>query len=182
MSSPKIFTIKESLSELKKIQKRSNSMIGKRVHSLLIFKQNELHGISKREVAQIIGVNHNSIQTWRNLYINGGIELLIKHSKIGFKPSVITPEEEQALREQMFNPENGFVGYTELLNWFNEKFGKQTNYSTFKGFVYRKFKTKIKTARKIHVKKDQDKVEDFKKTSVKSAKTSIPKKDVNSKQ
>ncbi len=163
MSSPKIFTIKESLSELKKIQKKSNPMIAKRVHALLVFKENELNGISKREVAQAIGVNHNSIQSWRDLYINGGIELLTRHSKKGYKPSVITLEEEQALREQMFNPENGFVGYVELLAWFDEKFGKQTNYSTFKGYVYRKFKAKIKTARKIHVKKDQIKVEDFKK-------------------
>jgi transposase len=182
MSLPKTFTIKESLSELKKIQKKSNSMIGKRVHALLVFKQNELNGISKREVAQAIGVNHNSIQTWRDLYINGGIELLTKHSKKGYKPSVITLEEEQALREQMFNPENGFVGYVELLAWFNEKFEKQTNYSTFKGFVYRKFKTKIKTARKIHVKKDQVKVEDFKKTSVKNVKISTTKKAESSKQ
>ncbi|MFK7982099.1 MAG: transposase [Saprospiraceae bacterium] len=156
-------------------------MIGKRVHALIIFKQNELTGISKREVAQLIGVNHNSIQSWRNLYISGGIELLIKHSKKGYKPSVITFEEEEALREQMFNPENGFVGYAELLAWFDEKFAKQTNYSTFKGFVYRKFNSKIKVARKVHVKKDQVKVEAFKKTSVKNVKISTTKKDGNSK-
>lgn len=182
MSAPKIFTIKESLSELKKVQKKSSPMIAKRVHSLLLFKEHELNGISKREVAQAIGVNHNSIQTWRNLYIKGGIELLLQHSKKGYKPSVINPEEEQALREQLFNPENGFVGYLELLTWFNDKFGKQTNYSTFKGYVYRKFKTKVKTARKTHTKKDPVKVEDFKKTSVTNVKTSTLKKDKNSKQ
>lgn len=182
MSLPKTFSIKESVSELKKIQKKSNPMIAKRVHSLLVFKQNELQGISKREVAQAIGVNHNSIQTWRSLYIKGGIELLTKHSKKGYKPSIITFEEEEALREQMFNPENGFVGYVELLAWFDDKFKKQTNYSTFKGYVYRKFNTKIKTARKSHVKKDPVKAEDFKKTSVKNAKTSTTKKAENSKQ
>jgi transposase len=157
MSSPKIFTIKESLAELIKIQKSSNTMITKRVQSLLIFKKNELTGISKREVAQTIGVNHNSIQTWRNLYIVGGLELLLKHSKTGFKPSIITSEEEQTLKEQMDNTENRFVGFVELLAWFDEKFGKQTNYNTFKGYVTRKFKAKIKTARKVHVKKDIEK-------------------------
>ncbi len=50
MSSPKIFTIKESLSELKKIQKKSNPMIAKRVHALLVFKENELNGISKERL------------------------------------------------------------------------------------------------------------------------------------
>lgn len=182
MSSPKTFTIKESLSELKKIQKSSNPMVAKRVYALFIFKQNELTGISKRELAQIIGVNHNSIQTWRNLYIIGGIELLTKHSNTGYKPSIITLEQEQALKEQMYNPENGFVGFVELLAWFDEKFGKQTNYNTFKGYVTRKFKAKIKTARKVHVKKDQEKVEIFKKTSVKNVKTSSTKKPKDSKQ
>lgn len=182
MSAPKIFTIKESLSELRKVQKSSNPMIAKRVHALLIFKQNELTGISKREVAQTIGVNHNSVQTWRNHYIIGGLELLVKHSNTGYKPSVITLEEEQALREQMYNPENGFVGFVELLAWFNEKFKKQTNYNTFKGYVTRKFNAKIKTARKVHIKKDPEKAAAFKKTSVKNAKTSSMKKPKISKQ
>ncbi len=61
-------------------------MIAKRVHALLVFKENELNGISKREVAQAIGVNHNSIQSWRDLYINGGIELLTRHSKKDTSP------------------------------------------------------------------------------------------------
>jgi transposase len=182
MSSPKTFTIKESLSELKKIQKSSIPMVAKRVYALLVFKQNELTGISKREVSQIIGVNHNSIQTWRNLYIDGGLELLTKHSKTGYKPSIITLEQEQALKEQMYNPENGFVGFVELLAWFDEKFETQTNYNTFKGYVVRKFKAKIKTARKVHVNKDQEKVENFKKTSTKNAKISSTKKPKNSKQ
>ncbi|HAH54807.1 MAG TPA: hypothetical protein DCM02_05840 [Flavobacterium sp.] len=90
-------------------------MVAKRVYALLIFKQNELTGISKREVAHAIEVNHNSIQTWRNLYIDGGLELLTKHSKIGYKPSIIILEQEQALKEQMYNPYNGFVGFAELL-------------------------------------------------------------------
>ena len=175
MSSPKTFTIKESLSELKKIQKSSIPMVAKRVYALLVFKQNELTGISKREVSQIIGVNHNSIQTWRNLYIDGGLELLTKHSKTGYKPSIITLEQEQALKEQMYNPENGFVGFVELLAWFDEKFETQTNYNTFKGYVVRKFKAKIKTARKVHVNKDQEKVENFKKISTKNAKISSTK-------
>ncbi len=40
----------------------------------------------KERVAQAIGVNHNSIQSWRDLYINGGIELLTRHSKKDTSP------------------------------------------------------------------------------------------------
>lgn len=170
MSAPKSFIIKESIEDIKKLQKASITLISKRLHALLLFKQNEKSGISKREVAQAIGVNHNSVQTWRSLYISGGIELLMNHSKIGYKPSVITSEQKQAIKEQMYNSENGFVGFIELLAWFNQEFNTQTNYKTFHGFVVRNFKAKIKTARKVHVKKDIEAVALFKKTSVKNAK------------
>jgi transposase len=171
MSSPKIFSIQETLPELTKVQKSSNLMIGKRVQALIVFKKHEVTGISKREVAKSIGVNHNSVQNWRNLYIYGGLESLINHSKTGFKPSIISPEQEEELKVKLHNPENGIIGYVELLAWYDERFKTKTNYSTLKNFVQRKFKTKIKTARKSHVKKDPEAVATFKKTLVKNAKT-----------
>jgi transposase len=172
MSDPKTFKIKESISDIKKLMKSSHPMIAKRLHALLIFKQHEETGISKREVAEDIGVNHNSVQTWRNLYIGGGIEKLMSHSKTGYKHSLISTDQEKALNEQMHKPDNGFVGFIELLAWFNEKFKTDINYKTFHGFVVRKFNAKIKTARKVHVKKDPDAVEAFKKTSVRNVKKS----------
>lgn len=94
MSSPKTFKIKESESELKKLMKQSSPMIAKRVQALLVFKRNEDSGISKRLVADEIGVNHNSVQSWRSQYIEGGIKMLLAHSNIGYKPSKITEEQE----------------------------------------------------------------------------------------
>ena len=176
MSAPKTFKINQSESELKKIMKNSVPMIAKRVHALLIFKRNESTGISKRLVAEEIGVDHNSVQTWRTLYIDGGIKMLMSHSKKGFKPSKITAEQELALKEQLNNPLNGMVGFIELLDWFNKNFKTDLNYKTFHGFVVRKYKAKIKVARKSHIKKDIKAVETFKKTSSSSAKTFYLKK------
>lgn len=179
MSDPKTFKIKETETELKKLIKSNNPMISKRLQALLVFKQNQANGISKRLVADEIGVNHNSIQTWRSLYIEGGIKMLMSHSNTGYKPSKITDEQEQALREQLNDPHNGMVGFIELLDWFNTNYKTSINYKTFHGFVVRKFKAKIKTARKTHINKDAQAVEDFKKTSKKSAKKSSPKKAKN---
>lgn len=176
MSAPKTFTIKESESELKKLMKNSHPMISKRLHALLVFKRNEEIGISKRVVADEIGVNHNSVQAWRTLYIEGGIKLLISHSNIGYKPSKINNEQEQVLAKQLNNPHNGIVGFIELLDWFNETFQTSINYKTFHGFVVRKFNAKIKVARKTHIKKDMQAVEAFKKTSKTFAKKSSSKK------
>ena len=176
MSSPKTFKIKESESELKKLLKISPVMIAKRLQALLVFKRNQDTGISKRLVADEIGVNHNSVQTWRSLYIEGGIELLMSHSNIGYKPSKINDEQEQAIKEKLNDPQNGMVGFIELLDWFNKTFKTDINYKTFHGFVVRKFDAKIKVARKTHVKKDAQAVEAFKKTFSKSVRKSSLKK------
>ena len=170
MSSPKAFTIQESESEIKRLMKNSPAMIAKRLQALLVFKRNQDRGISKRLVADEIGVNHNSIQTWRNMYIEGGVELLMSHLNTGYKPSQINAEQEQALKEQLNNAHNGMVGFIELLDWFNKTFQRDINYKTFHGFVVRKFNAKIKVARKTHIKKDVQAVEAFKKTSDKNVK------------
>ena len=176
MSSPKIFSIKESESQVKKLLKSSIPLIIPRLHALLIFKRHEKEGIAKRIVADQIGVNHNSIQTWRSAYIEGGIKLLMSHSNTGYKPSKINKVQEEALSKQLKNPENGMVGFIELLDWFNKTFQTDINYKTFHGFVVRKFDAKIKVARKTHIKKDVQAAETFKKTSNKSAKKLSPKR------
>jgi transposase len=176
MSDPKAFKIKETVAEIKKLLKSSSPMIARRLGVLLVFKRYEDRGVSKRIVADEAGVNHNSVQTWRSLYVEGGIKMLMSHSNTGYKPSKITDEQEQALKEQLNNPHNGMVGFIELLDWFNTNYKTSLNYKTFHGFVVRKFNAKIKTARKTHVNKDAQAVEDFKKTSERFAKESSPKK------
>ncbi len=169
MSSPTSFRIKESESEIKKLIKGSNAMIGKRLQALLVFKRYESSGISKRQVADEIGVNHNSVQTWRAIYIEGGIKALMAHSNIGHKPSKINKQQEKALKMKLSDESNGIVGFNELLEWFENKFKTEINYKTFHGFVVRKFGAKIKVARKSHLKKDPAAIETFKKTSGKHA-------------
>jgi transposase len=175
MSAPKLFTIKETTKEITALIKSSNRMISNRFQALLVFKRYEDIGVSKRQVADEIGVNHNSIQTCRTAYIAGGIEQLKTHSNIGYKPSVINAEQEKALELKLNDPNNGIVGFVELLEWFNQSFNTDINYKTFHGLVVRKFKAKIKVARKVHIKKDTEAVETFKKTSIKSAKKSSKK-------
>jgi hypothetical protein len=107
---------------------------------------------------------------------SGRNKLLISHSKTGFRPSLITADQELILKEKLNNPLNGMVGFIELLDWFNNTFKTDINYKTFHGFVVRKYKAKIKTARKSHIKKDAQAVETFKKTSSRSVKTLSMKK------
>ena len=170
MAHAKIFVIKESEKEINKLLKQSIPFIGQRLRVLLIMKQNETTGISRREVAKLAGVDPNSVQNWRKLYLTEGIEGLMKHQKTGFKPSVFTLIEHDMLEAKLNNPENGIQGYVELKDWIEKETGKVFNYNTLLFYCIRNFKSSVKVARKSHVNKDENKVDVFKKTSDKSVK------------
>lgn len=172
MSFPKNIAIKESLIELRKLQKSSIPMIATRIKVLIEFKKHEAVGISKRVVADIVGVNHNSVQSWRTLYQQGGIEAILKHERTEGRPSMITAEEHLLIEEKLNDPKNGLRGYVELLQWAEAEFKKTFKYNTLMKYSIRHFGSKVKVARKSHVKKDEAAVTTFKKTSVKTAKKS----------
>lgn len=144
-------------------------MLTKRLHALLVFKEHEQSGISQRDVADVIGADPNSVRLWRAAYIAGGLDGLLAHGRIGFKPSVIEPHQEVALRAKLHDPQNGLRGYVELVAWFNEHFGTEVKYKTLNQYVNRHYKASCKTARKSHVRRDPDAAEAFKKTSALSA-------------
>jgi transposase len=179
MALPKIIVIKETEKEIKQLLKTSSPFIAQRLRVILILKQHESTGISKREASTLAGVCPGSIQKWRTLYLKDGIEGIMKHNKIGYKPSVFTLEERSILEQKLNNPENGLRGYVELKEWIKQEFGKDILYRTVVNYCVTNFQSSVKVARKSHVNKDMDKVEDFKKTLDKSAKKSGIEKDTN---
>jgi transposase len=171
MSLPFKITVKESIKELRNLQRKNGELIGKRLLMLIEIKNHEKTGISKRDLSKITGINHNSIVKWRNQYNKEGIESLLKHGRIGgFKKSVFTEAEHKRIEKKVSDPTNGLRGYKELLEWVNNEFSREIKYITLLKYTERHFGTKIKVARKSHVKKDQELVDSFKKTSYKSAK------------
>lgn len=167
MSAPKNIHVKENLHLLRKLLKNSTLFMSPRIKMLIELKKHEDSGISKRNLADLVGVSHNSIQTWRTLYLKGGINLLLSHKKIGYKPSLIIPEEREKLDAILKNPSNGLRGYKELLRWIEKELNKNIKYNTLYKYCVREFGSAIKVARKSHIKKDMEAVDAFKKTSVK---------------
>ena len=170
MAHAKILKIKETEKEIKNLLKQSIPFIGQRLRVLLILKQNEETGISRREVAKLAGVDPNSVQKWRSLYLNSGIESLINHKRTGFKPSVFTAIEHNMLETKLNDPQNGLQGYIELKDWIEKESGKIFNYNTLLYYCIRNFKSSVKVARKSHVKKDPNQGISFKKISDESVK------------
>lgn len=181
MASPKIIIIKESLKELKQLYRKSTPFLAPRIRVLILLKEHESEGISKRAVSAIVGVSSNSVQQWRQLYEKEGIKGILSHNKKGFKPSVFTKEEHKAIETKLNDNKNGLRGYVELLSWIEKEFKKKVKYNTLLKYSIRKFGSKVKVARKSHIKKDEQAVEAFKKTSVKSAKQQSQKQKKNTK-
>ena len=167
MALPLVITVKETIKELRSLQRKNGELISKRMLMLIEIKKHQETGISKRALAKITGINPNSINKWRRQYNNEGIDCLLKHGRTGgFKTSVITPEEHVLLEKKLNDPKNGIRGYVELLQWVKKELCKELKYITLLKYVERHFGTKIKVARKSHVKKDILEVEAFKKSSV----------------
>ena len=168
MPSVKVIQVKESLKELSVLRKNSTETVSKRLLMLIEIKKNKGQSLAKRELSRRIGVDPNSITNWKKLYEEQGIDGMIIDGRIGFKPSVINKEEHKAIKKLLHNPRSGIRGYTELLQWVKTELGKDMLYITLLKYVERNFNSKIKIARKSHVKKNEEAVTAFKKTLVKS--------------
>ncbi len=78
------------------------------------------------------------------MYIAGEIEVLLVHEKIGFKKSIVSPEEYKALEKKLNDPENGIRSYVELLDWVEKELSKKKEYIALLKYVERNFGTKIR--------------------------------------
>jgi len=170
MAKPIQIRIKESIKDLKALQRKKGEIVSKRMRVLIELKKHEKTGISKRDLSDITGINHNSINKWRRMYIAGGLAPLLVHGRIGFKKSLINAKEHKTIEKKLNDPKNELRGYIELRDWLNNKFNKDFKYITVVKYTQRHFGSKIKAARKSNVKKDEELVDAFKKSSGKSFK------------
>ena len=125
--------------------------------------------LSKRDLAKHLGVDPNSITSWKKIYEQKEISGIISDGRIGFKPSVISAENHKKIEKKLKDPKNGIRGYVELLDWVKTELSMDIKYITLFKYSERHFGSKIKVARKSHFKKNEQAVETFKKTSVKNA-------------
>ena len=169
MAFPKEVTVKENIKELKRLQKTSKPLFVPRLRMLQVIKEND-RPLSKTTLSKLVGVSHNSIQKWRRMYLEGGLEGLLVHKTTASAPFMFTKEEREKIYKKLSDPKGGIRGYKELLFWVEEELGKTVKYNSLMVFCRNQFGTKIKVARKSHIKKDHKAVETFKKTLVISAK------------
>jgi transposase len=170
--------IKESFSELRTLMRQSISMISVRINMLVKLKKHD-GCLSRRKLSVMLGVSDKSIQTWRKVYLDGGLPALLKHEKKGRDIKVFNDEERKFIEDTLSNPENGVQGYKELQRLMFKQFGKDFAYTTLVGYCKNQFGSKIKVARPSHVKKDEKAMSDFKKTLVNNSKRLLKMQAIN---
>jgi len=161
-------TVKESLKDLKVLLKKSAAHHSSKIRMLIEIKKSDI-ALSKYELADKVGVNQNSIQTWRTKYKNEGINGLLKDGRIGFKPSIITPVAHKKIELKLNAPKAAFTSYKQLHQWVEKHLIEGINYNSLRHYVKRHFGAKLKVPRKSHIRKDKEAVATFKKTSNESA-------------
>ena len=157
-------TIKESLKDLRSLLKKSAAHHSPKIKMLIEIKRSD-HALSKNMLAELIGVNHNSIQTWRTKYQKGGISELLKDGRIGLKPSIIKQSVHKKIEMKLHAEDAAFSSYKQLHAWVEKNLIKEVNYNSLRHYVKRHFGASLKVPRKSHIKKNKEAVATFKKTS-----------------
>ncbi len=153
--------VKESVEEVKKLYWKLGYHLKPRLKMLLVCLQKDLH--SKRQLAEAVGVDKNSIDKWKTLYAKGGLEALLEDKRGGKRPSLITAVIDEALGKKLTHPSEAPRSFKELQGWVQEHYLADINYQTLRSYVIRKYGAKIKVVRKTHINKDEQQVQEFKK-------------------
>lgn len=157
-------SIKEPMAKLKALLKLQPLHLKSRVQMLIIMKKTD-RALGKNDLAVQLGVNHNSVQTWRKAYLAGGLSQLLEYKRTSNIKPLINPALKKKIKDKLNNPTQGFRSYKEMHDWIKENFLPEIHYQTVNKYVKRTFGAKLKVARKSHINKDPEAIQSFKKNS-----------------
>jgi hypothetical protein len=89
--------------------------------------------------------------------------LLIDEPK-NLKSRIITPAIHDGLKERVNSSTNPFLGYWDAKDWVLSTYGVAVQYHLIRHYLIQHFKTKLKSPRKSHYKKDEEAEKAFLKT------------------
>ena len=160
-----ILSIKESIDDLQLLKKRYKENYQQiRLQALLLIKEQTFK--KRSDIALAIGKNVRSLERWIKVYKESGIETLLENKSGGARRFCMSKEAHKKLYEKLKDSKNPLLGYWDAVNWMNEHTSEIISYTTLRNYMITNFKTKLKSPRKSHYKKDEQAIEAFKKTTV----------------
>lgn len=156
--------IKETVEELQKAYIKTSNLKSKhRIKCLLLIKSGEFN--TRQSIADYLHVHIRTMERWLNKYKLKGIDYMIidKAKKKGSK--IITQQIHDGLAKRVNDAHDPFLGYWDAQNWVKATYGIDVKYQRIREYLIQHFKTKIKSPRKTHIKKDMEAEKAFLKTS-----------------
>lgn len=164
MATARKFPIKESASELTSLRKKQTMYrIEKRIIWLLELQKGKFK--TRESLASYLGISLRTQERWVLRYVSGGIDELLTDKPKNIISRIITPEIHKGLSKRVNSSENPFLGYWEAVQWVKDQYHIDVQYHNLRRHLIQHFKTKLKTPRKSHYKKDDKAVDAFLKTS-----------------
>jgi transposase len=150
MNNP-IPTIYESADALKQLLARERQPAKhQRLHALYLLASGQAR--FRGEVAQMLGVDRNTIARWLDQYAEGGVTALLQIYIPAGKRKPLTQAQLAQLQQQLATPE-GFASYDEARQWIADTFGVTLSYNATHKLLRYKLGAKLKVARPAHIKK-----------------------------
>lgn len=164
MKNPIHFEIAESLPELKNLRSKQPTLSKqKRVDCLIHIKTSKFK--TRQELANHLGIHIRTQERWLTQYRNGGMASYISDEPQIRTSKIITSEIHEALEAKVNSSNSPFLGYWEAQQWVEGTFGVKIKYHWLRKYLITHFKTKLKSPRKSHYKKDEQAIEAFFKTA-----------------
>lgn len=156
-------TIKEDVAFLNNSYSKTASRLQQdRIKTLLYLVTKKYHYQS--DIAKKLGRTEKTIRDWLKLYATRGFDALITVKSGGNNTRTLSDKVIELIAEKVTDSSTTITSYIELQLLLEEQTGKKIAYGALYSHCRRKFKTKLKVARKSHYKKDPNAEAFFKNT------------------
>jgi len=157
-------TIKETKKELlKELKTQTIDRNKTRINCLIHLKESKFK--TRQELSDYLGCHLRTMERWITKYRLGGIKEMLYYASRQSSPSLIPKEVQQGLKQMVFNADKGFSSYVQAQEWVKQEYSVKLQYNTIRQHLIKYHKTKIKSPRKSHIKKDKQAEETFLKTT-----------------
>ena len=146
-------TIKEDVNFLNNSYSRTKSRLQQdRIKTLLYVSTKKYHYQSA--IAKKLGRTEKTVRDWLKVYDTKGFDALITVKSGGNNTRTLSDKVIELIDQKVTDATTTITSYIELQLLLEEQTGENITYGALYSHCRRKFKTKLKVARKSHYKKD----------------------------
>lgn len=148
-------TIQESVDYLERSYSKTTSRLRQdRIKTLLLVATKKYHFQS--DIAKKLGRTEKTIRDWLKLYSTSGFSSLLEVKSGGNNTKTLSEDVIALIEDKITNPKTTITSYVELRLLLEEQTNEKVAYGALYSHCRRKFKSKLKVARKSHYKKDPE--------------------------